>query len=403
MRWGPPGTEGVNRPEEDKRDAQVRLKICHLTTVHGHNDTRLTQQCEAAVKSGYEVHVIAHNVPDQVVNGITYHGVEPFQASHKRWVHDTSFIFTAKGLELDANIYHLHNVELFPAVEWISRHDKAVILDLHEDYLQDALPRIELTGLGQILRKFWFRSAERRALKWIDLIISNNCRIVTAYQKRGYSALAVNDFPRVADLRQRKFDPSNCSGVFCYVGTLSTKLGILELITAAAAARIKLLLVGSFDSVHSRKTAMALPGWSRVEHIQDFDFDIVDQVLGRSCAGILLEHPAGVDAAVEPEQLGRYLAAGIPIIVADKEGWKQVVEANGCGRVVGRGNPASIAEAFRWFKDNPDGVREMADAAKQLALENYTWELESRKLLESYRQIFRARQLEERLQTAKVR
>jgi glycosyltransferase involved in cell wall biosynthesis len=67
------------------------------------------------------------------------------------------------------------------------------------------------------------------------------------------------------------------------------------------------------------------------------------------------------------------MASGLPVIVSDHVGAKEMVDEGKNGRIVPAGDAAALANAMRWFRDHRGHIKEMSCAARDAAV-RYDWQ-----------------------------
>jgi hypothetical protein len=110
------------------------MTVCHLTTVHNRGDPRIFgKECRSLAEAGYSVSlVVADGGKDETVSSVRIYGVRNRSDRLKRILFSPSDAFK-RALELDAELYHLHDPELIPIGLRLKRAAKVVIFDSHED------------------------------------------------------------------------------------------------------------------------------------------------------------------------------------------------------------------------------------------------------------------------------
>ena len=105
-------------------------KVCHISTLYSSTDTRVFQkECVSLAKHGYEVHYIVANQKDDFIEGVKIHSVKSSVSNRFQRMRNTSKKALEKALEIDAEIYHLHNPELLLISSALKKKGKKVITD----------------------------------------------------------------------------------------------------------------------------------------------------------------------------------------------------------------------------------------------------------------------------------
>ena len=120
------------------------IKICHLTSVHPRYDTRIfIKQCKSLAIHNMDTHlVVADGLGDELKDKVKIIDVG-FKQGRIRRILLTTILVYKKALELDCEIYHLHDPELVPVGTKLKRLGKKV----------DApTSKLGQTTLGQAMR-----------------------------------------------------------------------------------------------------------------------------------------------------------------------------------------------------------------------------------------------------------
>ena len=94
----------------------MKLQITHLTSAHPRYDTRIfvKECCSLAKVDNYQVSlVVADGLGDEEKNGVDICDVGKIEGRLNR-IFKTSKKVLQKAIELDSDIYHLHDPELMP-------------------------------------------------------------------------------------------------------------------------------------------------------------------------------------------------------------------------------------------------------------------------------------------------
>ncbi|MFT6716907.1 MAG: hypothetical protein ACJA0Q_001555, partial [Saprospiraceae bacterium] len=121
----------------DKKNPLINnIKICHLSSAHPWEDVRIFyKECTSLAKdSSYEVSLISGNGENVKKNNVVVYSVPstPGQNRFARMRETVNGVYS-KALEVDAEVYHLHDPELLRIALKLKRKGKIVIYDAHED------------------------------------------------------------------------------------------------------------------------------------------------------------------------------------------------------------------------------------------------------------------------------
>ncbi|MFT9850484.1 glycosyltransferase family 4 protein [Aneurinibacillus sp. REN35] len=360
------------------------LVICHLTSVHPPMDTRIfTKECSSLAGAGYETHLIAPDAPEGVHNGVRFHAIERGRGRLNRMTKTVRAVYR-KALAINADAYHFHDPELLPVGILLKMKGKKVVYDVHED-----VPR-------QILSKYWipaplrktisrsFEAFENFAAKKFDAIAAATPFISKRFARIGCHSLYVNNYPLLAEFIKPDQDWSRKERAVTYVGGISVKRGIQEMVKAMDHTDAKLLLAGKFIPESLRQETTKLPGWQQVSEFGHVSREEVQQILGRGVAGLVTLHPIINYKDALPVKMFEYMAAGIPVIASDFPLWRDIVTGNECGICVDPLDEKQIAEAIQYLVDHPKEAKRMGDNGRRAIEQKYSWEMEAKKLIALY-------------------
>ena len=139
--------------------------VCHVTSVHPWDDIRIfKKEATSTAKFAKKTYLVATNAPDQCINNVHVTNVSfPDGFSRIKRILFLKKKVINKALELNADVYHLHDPELLSGVKKLKRKGKIVIYDSHED-----LPK-------SLLSKSWLK------FNWLRKLVS---RLYNRYEKR---------------------------------------------------------------------------------------------------------------------------------------------------------------------------------------------------------------------------
>lgn len=360
--------------------ATYHKKLCHLTSVHSANDTRIFhKECKTLANAGYDVTLVVQHEKDVVIDGVQIKGIKTPKNRKERILKTTKQVYK-RALECNADLYHFHDPELIPIALWLKCKGRIIIYDVHED-----VPR-------QILSKYWIPVPLRKIISWaveitenyaakrFDYIIVATPYIRDRFKKINKSTVDVNNYPLLSELHIPEVNWDNKEQVVCYVGGIGQIRGINEMVEAIGMTDYHLLLAGNFASSEERNTVINKTGWGQVIELGQVNRSKVKEILAKSMAGLVLFHPEPNHINAQPNKMFEYMSAGLPVIASNFPLWKEIVEGNNCGICVDPLNVNEIADAIEWIMNNPDKAKKMGENGRRAVEDNYNWEQEGKKL-----------------------
>lgn len=292
------------------------------------------------------------------------------------------------ALELDSDIYQLHDPELLPAGLRLKRAGKQVVFDAHEDVPSQLLDKPYLGRAGARLLSQAYAFYERHACRRLDGVLAATAHIRGRLAQFNGRTLDIHNFPLPQEFETQ--GAWEARSEVCYVGSISAIRGIRELVQACALLRgpVRLALAGSFSEPGLEAEMRAHPGWLRVDAHGHLDRQGVSGVMRRAFAGLvtLLPTPSYRDAL--PVKMFEYMAAGIPVIASDFPAWRQIVDGNRCGLCVDPRDPGAIAAAIERLAADPELARQLGENGRQAVQRKYNWKNEADKLLRFYEELW---------------
>jgi glycosyltransferase involved in cell wall biosynthesis len=363
------------------------IKVCHFTSVHPANDTRIfLKECRSAVDAGYKTVLVATNCEDGVRSGVLIKNVSHTGGRLKR-LFSTAWKVYRQAKAEDADIYHFHDPELLPHGVLLRMKGKRVVYDAHEDVPEDILTKEWIYPIIRRCISVCFRVFEDWASRKMNQVIAATPAIRERFRKAGCAAVDINNYPIIGELCTSEIEHSRLNKSVCFIGVISDIRGAAEMVTAIGMTDCTLALAGEFSPVTLRDEIRTLPGWNCVIEHGQVSRGEVARILSESLAGLVLYHPGPNHTDSQPNKMFEYMSAGLPLIASDFPLWREIVEGNNCGLCVNPHDPGEIAKAINWLSNNPEEVKKMSENGIKAVNERYNWYQESTKLMELYREI----------------
>lgn len=371
-----------------KRMKKTMLKVAHLTSVHPRYDTRIfLKECTSLTKNYKTVLVVADGKGNNIKNDVSVYDVGKFKSRRNRIIKAPRAVLK-KALEIDADLYHLHDPELIPMGLKLKKLGKKVIFDAHEDLPNQIQSKHYLNTFSKKTLSTAVKIYERFACSRLDGIVAATPHIRDKFLKINHNTIDINNYPRIEEFAISESTLIVTNQV-CYIGGLASVRGIKEMVNALELTKnqVTLKIAGNFADKNLEEKVIEMFGWQSVDFLGYIDREGINHALNSSIAGLVVLHPTISYIDSLPVKMFEYMCAGIPVIASDFPLWRSIIDDAQCGLCVDPLEPQEIADAIDYLVTHPDEAIAMGKKGRQAITEKYNWADEEAKLLSFYSKI----------------
>lgn len=381
------------------------IGVWHLGYEHSYDDIRiLEKECRTlAQNQEYRVTYITSNKASGSksadVNERYGVKIKILPLKKKRFIRLIHYLYDLnreiKRNQSNIDVCHIHEFCLWLLVPFIKRRAIKVILDLHEDDVNNYLRNISGKNCKSIQKiiKLGLSFYEKTYVKKADGVIT-----VTPYLTRrieSYTKLQVliPNFPRISNMKRdlRKYDEyKQYVNVLCFAGGIVPTWSQKNILSAIKELKVKYILAGFSEEAYINQLR-SMKAWdNQVEFLGKISHEEVFDMYERAGIGVALLNKAAIGPEMREEgtlgntKLFEFMQNGLPVICTNVTIWKKIVDENRCGIAVDPEKPDDLKEAINYLIANPQLAYEMGRQGYQAVLEKYNWEEDEKKLLHLY-------------------
>lgn len=375
------------------------IKVCHLASKHKMNDMRIFEkECKSLAKGGFDVTLVgfgdtARTETNDGVHCITLHcpiknDLELLRKRNKL-TYDTA-------IQVNADIYHLHEPELLPVGKKLKKQGKIVIFDSHEFYgwqLRDNIHKIKIIKtpafLMKVLGRLYMRYEKRTCMKFDAVVQVCTMNGVDYFSNRCRRSIFIRNLPSIADYsRKTPIDFSKKPSVAMF-GTITKERGITELVKATHQTDGTLMLAGAFYPKAYESELRQMPEFVCVDYQGFLNKDGMAHLMEHANMGASTLHHVGQYDKLDtfPTKVFDYMSMELPVIVSDTDYAKKMNELHHFAICVNPENPDEIGSAIDWLFTHPEQAIEMGKNGRKAIEEEFNWEKESEKLVDFYKSL----------------
>ena len=372
----------------------MTIRVCHISSAHARYDTRIfRKECTSLAKAGYDVtFLVADNKQTEIKNDVKIVSVSNIFASRLKRILTSQKIMFKKAIEIDADIYHLHDPELLLLALKLKKKGKKVIFDSHEDYISTIKEKEYIPRILRGIISYFYKTYEVYVCKNIDFVICCYHWTKERLEKHNVKTDLIFNFPIIKNNISNLFEKNDIKYVV-YAGNISSQWNHETVIAAInKSINIRYLLAGRCDDQYLEKL-MAIDGWDNIDFYGQLPYEtIIDELYPKSFCGVALlgyiTQTKGRIGNLSNTKLFEYMMMGVPVICTDFELWKEIIDKWNCGICVNPYDIFSVSDAIKYLAENPDKTKEMGENGRRAVLEEFNWGIEEKKLINLYISLF---------------
>lgn len=282
------------------------------------------------------------------------------------------------------DLVHCHNLQLLPLGVLLKRLKKVpLIFDSCEpDYF--ALYPCRLQSM--------VKSIETLMANQADAIFVHNDYQVRKYHILGHRLVTlIGSYPtKEVILKTAKKHSTKEKIILGRIGSVYQDNGVEEILAgfrliSKCMENVELLFAGRvFDSYQEKFRHLTKGIENKVRVLGAFNWQDMPKLYSQIDISIIVYRRSAWFKNITPTKFFDSLAMGVPVIVSDMGGLKEIIERHRCGIVVDERNPEEVAEAIKKMSENPALRHDMAFNGWRAINENYNWERMRGRLLDTY-------------------
>ncbi|MFR8039693.1 MAG: glycosyltransferase [Anaerovoracaceae bacterium] len=372
----------------------MTTKVCHVTSAHNTDDIRiLKKECVSLAKNtSYDVYLVGKGESWEY-KGVNIIGVGDTPVSRIKRIAGFAKKVIDKAIQIDADIYHLHDPELLMYVKKLSKFGKKVVFDSHEYYYEQILEKKYIPKFARKIIAGIYSIIENAACKYLDAAIFpcpvNGKHI---FEGRVSKCVFINNLPMLEE-----FD-SNCYGKnkkksdqfkVCCIGSLTKERGIENLIDACYRSNVELILGGEFSPDDFKLEVQKKREYSIVDYRGYCSREEVMKIYQIADIGASTILSVGQYDKLSnlPTKVYEYMMASMPFIISNFDYNKHIIDKYHCGLLVDPNDVNSISNAIDYLITNYDEAIKMGENGRKAVEQEFNWENEERKLYSLYKEI----------------
>lgn len=362
------------------------MKICHITSAHDREDTRIFyKECVTLAKTGYDVYFVVSGTNDYKYGVHIIGAGEPPKLRLKRMICFARKVYNIARL-LDCDVYQIHDPELLPYALMLKKMKKHVVFDSHENYgSQISRKQYLLKPLREVIG-IAYKLYETYVCRRIDTVISV-CTIKgnMIFEGRAKQEVLLPNYPLLNPFDYEYIDTTN-EFTAIYIGALSPARGITNAVLACYKAGVKLILCGRFFSEEYKKQLQLMKEYKCVEYVGKVSPTEIHKYICRADVGLatLMDVGQYSEADTYGTKVLEYFLMKKPVILSDTVFYRTENAKHKFGICVDPNNVDAMARIVDYMSRNRGLIKKMGINGYNLVVNELNWEKVKKALVELY-------------------
>lgn len=362
------------------------MRVCHLTSIHKRYDIRIFQKLCRSLAKKYDVTLIINDsLPNEVKDNVKIisTGIVYKNRFHRFMNRNKQLL--KQALELNADVYHLHDPDLITIGLKLKKIGYRVIFDSHEDIPMQIR---EKTWIPRPIRKVIsqiYESYEKRKLRKMDSLISVTPHIVERLIKINPNTHMITNYPLIRDFKKDYF--IGTTFVIAFAGGIDESWNH-ELIIKAIKdiPDIRYIIAGPKNEIYLNKLKR-LDGWNKVVYLGFISKNEVEELYDKANIGIALHNALQTKGVgtLGVNKVFEFMEAGLPYICTNYPIWTEFTKKYDMGLTIEYNNIKEIIDSINYFKNmSKDNYIRMSNNARKASEMEFNWDTQESKLFNIY-------------------
>lgn len=367
----------------------MSVKVCHITSVHQRYDTRIfLKECTSLAEAGYDVTLlVADEKPEEKLNNVNIIPVPNIPKSRISRILKSGRMMLRSALDIDAEIYHLHDPELLPLAQKLKKSGKKVIFDSHENVEGQIREKDWIPKILRSLIAFLYKHYSSRTFRKLDYLISVSPNIADKLKKNNPKVEVVTNYPIIKPIKSKNDTIKQEVNSFCFAGGITEQWNHETILAALDEIDAKYQLMGSVSPEYLAKLK-GYNSWKKVIFHGRLPQEKVSPMLSSCTAGLAIldysDNVFGKEGTLGNTKIFEYMNAGIPVICTDFVLWKKIIDKWECGISIPPRDVTALKNAMQFILENPEKAKEMGMRGRVAIEENYNWKKQKNRLINIY-------------------